>query len=245
MTFVYSLFHLPSIENFYIRRLVAWLIIAVCLSFIVLGLIKRPRPIFFQISALYIALTFLALPLWFALDERYPMLLIPFLTVLLVNGGRVVSLISPVGKGIVWFMVLTVAVSYAHANLLNLRIAKRAESDPLLRGPMETFSWIKGRISPDDVLFCLQAAPLFLYTGRKTLLPLKARNEQDFLRFLDQHNVRYGVLMPRHFSPRSAMAVVDNTVDQNESWISNAKRFNLIYANDKEQTRIYRRRDGG
>jgi|GEM_PF-6065658 len=240
LTFLTGFLNWPSPSHFLARKILAWTANIICLFFIFHPIIKKPLPLFLELSLAYVGATLVLIPFWFALDERYFYVLIPFICFLFIAGLS--SFFSSHSKKKYLITSICAVILFFHipANTTNIKTALNPSQ---YRGgaiPKNTFLWIRKNTSPDSHFLCLAAPTLYLYTNRKTLTYFPSSSNEAFLQRIHQHNIKYVLLGPWTPPPLSESSRLAKAVKRVEEFTKDQSLFQMVYSHPLENTTVYK-----
>lgn len=231
MIFPLMIFEIPFVPSVVLRRWVAWTCIGIGLACVLFGLIRHKKNTAVQVGFFTVLLSLVSLPFWFALELRYVWILLPW--IVLVGSLGAIELV----RRYRWFgfLLLSLILTHARANFLNIQEAKRAER--LGQKPSRTFQWIVEN-SPPTARFLSDMAPVvYLYTNRKCEAFFLSQSKEDFLRTLREEHISYVVLTDRSLAGEAGLPGILRR--QIGDWILRNGDFEPVFEDPQEGTKIY------
>jgi hypothetical protein len=226
MTFPQGLLALPLVEQPYLRRFIAPAAITLGMLLMVRGsLLSKNQPTIL-ISLMYVTLSIITLPLWFAIEPRYILILLPGI---ILTAARAMASMSLRVKT---FSLAVFGFAYLWSDIGLLHEATSAD-----RGPVHTMQWIRENTHTEDIFLSQIAAVVYLDTRRKCDDIFIAKDMPTFTRRI--HQLRTSYILT---SDEGVVADNDRpglAVRQLNRWIRDSGECRLVFADPSEQTKLY------
>jgi hypothetical protein len=237
MAFPGAFFEWPPAGNALLRRAEAWTAIALGAGLMIRGAARYWEDRFTRICALYVLLSFAALPVWPLRDPRYVLALIPFIAMLFVRGLASLPPTSKAARAAVVAAVALLAACHLHGDARNLRDSFAPEQ--AFRAPARTVDFINDELGPNARIMALAAATFQLYTTHPFLRIVQVATREEFLADLRRRRITHVLLAERsrdQEAPGSSSADAQSHV---EGWVKGSPLFRQVFEDAPEDVRIY------